>query len=417
MNKVLICIAEFYPLQNASANCVINICHELKKLDESLQFDVLCLKSNPADFDEEYFDCFSIHRIYVRGEIGKQAFFEYAKELPFPKERKYFFLIAKALYRIRQRVSKHPWRVLYKTFLRKIEELNHNNRYKIIMPVSGNFSTSYACAKYKKRFPNQSVIAYWLDPLIMNPLFSNKDPRSLKNDNEFIQRYSDRMIVTPVIYNHLENKRGVFPAEFPSFFEDEHYTNDPHNIVFDSEKHNLLYTGTFYKDIRNPELLIQIIAALPDKVVLHICGIVGESFLKKHQDLISKGRIVLHGNVSHQILYNAIIDCDYLVNYGNLTEFLLPSKLISYISTGKPIINVYQINNCPSFDYLKQYQPYLNLYARDNSKENSRTLMSFISSNSCCLDRDTIFEKYKECTKKYISERIFLPAIKELLET
>ena len=44
-----------------------------------------------------------------------------------------------------------------------------------------------------------------------------------------------------------------------------------------------------------------------------------------------------------------------LVNIGNSVDNFMPSKIFEYISTGKPIINVYKIPECPTLKYLAEY--------------------------------------------------------------
>ena len=56
---------------------------------------------------------------------------------------------------------------------------------------------------------------------------------------------------------------------------------------------------------------------------------------------------------------------DVLVNIGNLIINQIPSKIFEYISTGKPIINIYKTLKCPTLKYTKKYPLCLNIYEED----------------------------------------------------
>jgi hypothetical protein len=57
-------------------------------------------------------------------------------------------------------------------------------------------------------------------------------------------------------------------------------------------------------------------------------------------------------------------DADVLVNIGNKTPELLPSKLVEYASTGKPVLNLISIPEDSSADFFAEYPAALNVEER-----------------------------------------------------
>jgi hypothetical protein len=54
-------------------------------------------------------------------------------------------------------------------------------------------------------------------------------------------------------------------------------------------------------------------------------------------------------------------DADLLVNIGNTTSYQLPSKVVEYASTGKPVLNIYKIHNDSSTQFFSSYGACLNV--------------------------------------------------------
>lgn len=409
--RILICIMEYYPLQNASANCVSNIVDRIKKDKKDLSVDVLTFKTRPDDLEEEEYRNTTIFRLYDIRRVRRKDYFSYCETKPLSIIQKAWFCLLKTVGQIQKRIAITPCRVFSRSIYKAIRELDEHKSYDAILSVSGDFAISYACAKYKEKRNRAKLYTYLLDPLCGNFLYKHYNERKVREDQEFIFRESDFAVVTPIIYATLSDVHNVVSCEFPSFFEDEEITENKNNIQFDHEKVNLLYTGVFYREIRDPEYLVKLISQMDKKTVLHICGHFDAAYEIKYKKLIEKGQLILHGNVSHEIMYNAIMEADYLVNVGNSTDMMLPSKLISYISTGKPIINIYQIKSCPTLNYLQNYNNNINLSQTDSIDDNIIKLNDFISKPIKIIPKEEILSNYRECTTSYIVNNIFEPLL------
>lgn len=133
-------------------------------------------------------------------------------------------------------------------------------------------------------------------------------------------------------------------------------------ILFPAEgKIRLVFVGTLYRDIRSPETLLLLYSRLlktdlADKLELHFFGSIGDcgSLFDQYADLNGR-KIFLHGLVERDTAMQAMKEADILINIGNRTIYQLPSKLIEYVSLGKPILNITNVEHDSSTDFLRLY--------------------------------------------------------------
>jgi glycosyltransferase involved in cell wall biosynthesis len=124
----------------------------------------------------------------------------------------------------------------------------------------------------------------------------------------------------------------------------------------------LLFVGVFYKNIRPPEPLLDLFEKLicnskilKKSIKLHVIGPTGMVADVLHQYPDLQDKIVLLGKMPHTKAVKVMFSADCLVNVGNSTHYQLPSKLIEYMATGKPILNISSISNDSSSQVLQNY--------------------------------------------------------------
>jgi len=128
-----------------------------------------------------------------------------------------------------------------------------------------------------------------------------------------------------------------------------------------------VYIGTLYAKLREPGLLLQAIAFLVGadprrRYELHLFGDTRDfsSLLSDWQRRLG-GALRLHGVVDRQTVAGAIGAADVLVNIGNSTLDQLPSKVVEYAATGKPILNLAYHEQDASAAFLSTYPDQLTL--------------------------------------------------------
>jgi glycosyltransferase involved in cell wall biosynthesis len=138
-------------------------------------------------------------------------------------------------------------------------------------------------------------------------------------------------------------------------------------IFPENGKLRLVFVGTLYRAIRNPDFLLALYGKLlatplADRLELHFFGNINdcsESFAPFAKLLGEK--IFLHGVVSRDVVFRAMREGTVLVNIGNNTSYQLPSKVLEYISFGKPIVNLVKIENDSSVEFFSRYPASLSL--------------------------------------------------------
>ena len=78
----------------------------------------------------------------------------------------------------------------------------------------------------------------------------------------------------------------------------------------------------------------------------------------------------------------ALHEASVLINIGNKSSYQLPSKVVEYVSSGKPILNISQVERDSSMAFLQSYPAVLNLRDRGNLniEESSEALFRFLIS-------------------------------------
>lgn len=132
----------------------------------------------------------------------------------------------------------------------------------------------------------------------------------------------------------------------------------------------LVFVGTLYRKLRSPKYLLACVLALrqvlPDRPIeMHFYGTVNDcgDELASCPEAV-KSIIFVHGLVSRERVVQAMLDSDVLVNIGNDSEAQLASKVVEYMATGKPILNLVSIDRDTSITALAEYPAKLTIMRR-----------------------------------------------------
>lgn len=110
------------------------------------------------------------------------------------------------------------------------------------------------------------------------------------------------------------------------------------------------YAGVFYWDIRNPEFLFKYLEGLGDvpfEFNVYMRGVDArlETVLEKYPTVKSKMNI--RYSLPHDELLYELSKMHFLINIENLSNTQMPSKLIDYGMTGRPILSCNETNFKP----------------------------------------------------------------------
>lgn len=182
------------------------------------------------------------------------------------------------------------------------------------------------------------------------------------------------------------------------------------------DKISLLFAGTIYPDIRSPNYYLKIASQLDERFRIVFAG----KYCKEYLALVSfqtNAELIALPNLPHEEVKELLETNDIMINIGNSVPVHIPSKIFEYINTGKPIINFYKFDECPTLYYTERYPLCLNL--NENDKDINRATERFV--NFCVenkgkrLEQQWIMENYAESTPAVIAKTID-DTLNELLE-
>lgn len=277
-----------------------------------------------------------------------------------------------------------------------------------VFPFDAVISTSepYSAAAAASSLKNVKKILYLMDP--PNMICGNQDTQYRKNTISTVLSQTDVIVTTPFIAEALKNNQLlnnaniVIPAGFPMISGDSQTGRNRSD-----GKIRLLFCGWLYSDIRSPKYFLDIVSHLDDRFEITFMGRECEK-LKDRFEIHSKAKIITLPQQPYEEAIQAMNDADILINIGNSVPVHMPSKTLEYINTGKPIVNFYKFDNCPTLYYTKRYPLALNLFEGETDiKAVTERLKDFCLSNfGNTVDRNWILKEYEDCTAQYIAEKI-----------
>ena len=113
------------------------------------------------------------------------------------------------------------------------------------------------------------------------------------------------------------------------------------------------YIGSLTLNYRDPRPAISLFSAAGNGIEMNFIGPITSG---TREAFFPEGCPCRYlGSRSGDALAREYEAADVLVNIGNVADNCMPSKLFEYISTGKPIINVYKLPECPTLKYMAVY--------------------------------------------------------------
>ncbi|MBA2686614.1 MAG: glycosyltransferase [Gemmatimonadaceae bacterium] len=188
----------------------------------------------------------------------------------------------------------------------------------------------------------------------------------------------------------LKRYLATFPLVDGKIFEIPPLSNSPRSApaesVMRAGKTRLVFTGTLYQAIRGPDRVLALFAKMLAKqggdLELHFYGNYSEvtrTFEALPQAV--RRHVFLHGEVSRDEAVEAMRSASALINIGNDTTYQLPSKLVEYAATGKPVINVVARQNDSSVVFFKRHPCVFNVIGDAASGDNvAHEALAFLES-------------------------------------
>jgi len=274
--------------------------------------------------------------------------------------KKLFFFIAKRIYRLIYRVFAWPdysmlW---YFSVRRKIKNIPD---YDLLISVSLPFTSHLVAYTLNKKRGTRWIMD------IGDPFYLKKDaPENNKYLYSYLNKYFENKFykhASKVVFTHqesmeyhkktfdtLNHKSSLLPPVFHAKINKK--TN---NFNYKKTPVKVAYFGVLTMGVRTPDNFLSFINEL-DMNNLEIHWYTNEDSKHMIKSVYSKSsKNFFHDMVPRDEALD-LMENEYhaLLNIGNQNPFQLPSKVIEYISTGKPIIHYSEITDDPVVGILNE---------------------------------------------------------------
>lgn len=240
----------------------------------------------------------------------------------------------------------------------------------------------------------------------LNPYYNSHDivSRPLKKKFSKILDYVRWIFTTQLLYEEylrdeeictFKNKMSVleFPKLTKTMCEGKVLNNRP----------RLLYAGSLYQDIRSPQILIDLRNCLSARYDVVFCG---ECDAEGMMEQLRKVGVICKGYCDKSTLADEVERADILINIGNKVKNQLGSKIVDYISTGKPIFDIVQFEDCPTKRVLEKYPYWFCINADDlkNQKVEVDSVVDCLIGK--CAKWEDIQKEYRRFTPEFVVDEI-----------
>lgn len=411
LKHIVFVLSNYKPNVTATSNCAYNV---IKHMKNKYDITVICLHHGKDHLIEENIDDVNV----IRLRDNYEYFYHLLKgkyNAEKSKTKKLFFFIIFRLLTLINFVmfcfKSHSIRKanisLYYKYLKKV---NSEKKIDTIIPVSLGFESVVASYKFRKKNNEVKMIPYLFDPFTFNaslhkrPFFYKMRTKNHLELEQKIFSLSNKIFILP----QLEQ---IMKTSFANFYSKVILTEHPlleksnaspiKGMFEDNKKIKIVYTGTLYQSIRNPEYLLTVYQLIEDADMssqLHMFTAGNCDNILNYFKGYLKESLILHGTVSLLEAQSAMHNADILINLGNTVTYQIPSKIFEYIATGKPIIHFYSHKEDKVIEILESYPLALCLESDPAQlRENSKKFLDF-----CMVNAGGILN-YDQIEKKYFS--------------
>lgn len=382
--RILLLHDEIYPNTSANARIVYRIVDEL--LTHS---DVEVTIVGRAQTQEQFNPFYKSAKVIHQPWLNAVKYLQLVQKLGRWKFLRYILFPHSIFYRRFHNQLSEPYQVEFLFWA-----YQHRREFDVVLACSMPEYTVAIAAIMSKYMP---VVYYYMEPLLRMA------------DQRKVWDTKATKIILPSIYASTtlgENNRKNVLAEFCNIVERPMVTTvqlvEFHNV-------NLAFVGKFYPDVRHPQYVFDIIEQLQSrgKYGLHVVGGFNGPFPKPFVDKYFTNNLPwLHyyGFVQPDVADSYLLQSDVLVHIANKTSSQMPSKILDYIATGKPILNFYYNDDCPTLPVLKPYPMALNVKMEEPiTDELISQIVDFCTKyKGTTIPFSQIEQQYKQYTPKYV---------------
>ena len=313
--------------------------------------------------------------------------------------KRFFYKFLKKIYRIIVKTFAWPDYSMFWLFSIYRNRKKINIDYDLIVSVSLPFSSHIAAYILNKKNKKK-----WIMDI--------GDPYTLKKDapenNTILYGYLNKhyenkfySLASKIIFTHEDamsahidyfdiDKEKTFIGNPISNFTEELFSRSL-EYNYNSLPIKFGYFGIFTKGVRSPKNFIRYFKDIEDIQLHWYVNDDSKNEISIHNEELDS---FFHPLVSRDEALNLMSDSFHcLISIGNLNTTQLPSKVIEYISTGKPVIHFCEVENDPVKNISKDFNNLFIVSETTNREDLFNQLNSFYD-NVSTFNKDLFIKKY-----------------------
>ena len=217
--------------------------------------------------------------------------------------------------------------------------LKHESGYDLMVSFAVPFPVHWGVAW--SRTGSHKVATKWVadcgDPYMGDVLDSFRKPFYFKYLEKYFCRKADFITIPvesarPAYYSEFHHKIRIIPQGFDF---DLNANEKTQNITGIPE---FAYAGKFLKGIRDPGALLDCLSKIDSPFKFHVFTDQPE-LLDAYREALD-GKLLISSYISREELMKQLTQMDFLINFDNDTPLNVPSKLIDYAITNRPVLNI-----------------------------------------------------------------------------
>ncbi len=310
-------------------------------------------------------------------------------------------------------ISKHPLnsKLVLNDLVNMGEKVIKEKNIGIIVAVYRDAEDVFAALELKRRHPNVKLIVYTLDSIsggvCSNPFVSvdthvkkcrELELRLLKNCDYFCPMKTHSNIFECAEFDSFRDK--IVYMDVPSLIVDVQKSQNKY--ILNHDDLHFVFTGNMTKTNADSTYFIKLLPLLTKKINMHVdlYGGLSDDIKKVIIDLGIWDTVVkFHGNVTQEELSVVRDTADVFLNFGNEHPCGIPCKIFEYLSTGKPILSFYKIEEDASKQYLQDEHTALLISEKTDMEMAVNKIVNFVNGvEFCIVDAERILNKYRNNT-------------------
>jgi hypothetical protein len=234
----------------------------------------------------------------------------------------------------------------------KLKELVVKNNYDIIVGSSVPYTTLMLAGFVRKI--NEDI--KWIHD-IGDPLYPSMNGYKVRSKLAcYFERYYTKSVNVLVVnngptkayyiarYNNFnENNIVIIPQGCDLQEKPAEIPNRSDDII------RIIYAGTFHDILRKPFSVYKAVGDMGNLIKLDLYGLIPE----KHQPGEKYDNIVYRGSAVHEHILEQYSKSDIILIIDNSIGIQTPGKVVEVIGAYKPILFVYENENSPTLEYLR----------------------------------------------------------------